>query len=460
MNIVVAVSAIVLLVLAAAFLRWIEVTFTRLSRARAAGLDEHAGNGDRLVLLVADRGRVIGPAALLRLLCQAGVVAIATSLAVDRVDSGGAVIAVVIAAPSLYVLTEAIPHRRAVEDNDRSARLLGGVARRLAGFPLLAWPLRPLLVIADALVPDVEPEHDPDVGEDELLALTEAAAASDVIDDDEAEIIESIIELGDTIAREVMVPRPDMITIDADGLVRDAVRLVLDHGYTRLPVSSGSIDDIVGVILAKDLMRVQLAGRIDATLTDVGVIRDIVFVPESKRASELMREMQSTRMHMVVVVDEYGGVAGLVTLEDVIEELVGEIVDEYDDEAPLIEDLGDQHVRVSGRLPIDELEPIVGEGLPLGDWDTVGGLVLELLGHIPAAGETVEAHGFEFMAERVDQRRVDSIIIRPLDAPVVDQPEPDEMTVTAETDESSPASSTPSGSGAAVPARATHEATP
>lgn len=430
MTVFIAVLAIVVLALTAAFLRLIEVTYTRLSRARAAGLDEHAGTGDRLVLLVADRGRVIGPAALLRLTCQAGVVAIATTLAVDRIDGGGAVLAVLATAPLLYVVTEAVPHRRAVEDNDRSARALGGAARQLATFPLLAWPLRPLLVIADVLGPRGAPERDPDVGEDELLALTEAAAASDVIDVDEAEIIESIIELGDTIAREVMVPRPDMVTVDADGLVRDAVRLVLDRGYTRIPVSQGSIDDIVGVVLAKDLMRVQLAGRIDATLADVGVMRNIVFVPESKRASELMREMQSTRMHMVVVVDEHGGVAGLVTLEDVIEELVGEIVDEYDDEAPLIEDLGDEHLRVSGRLPIDELEEVLDAGLPLGDWDTVGGLVLELMGHIPEAGESVHAHGHEFVAERIDQRRIDTVIVRPLGVQMIGHTEPDEMLVT------------------------------
>ena len=274
--------------------------------------------------------------------------------------------------------------------------------------------MRPLLAIAARLGPTSPPEHDPEVGEDELLALTEAAAASFVIDDGEAEIIESLITLGDTIAREIMVPRRDMVTVPGSGLVRDAVRLVLDHGYTRIPVVGDSIDDVIGVLLAKDLMRVQLAGRIDASLANVGVIRKIDFVPESKRAADLMREMQATRMHMVVVVDEHGGVAGLLTLEDVIEELVGEIVDEYDDERPLIEELGVDGFRVSGRLPIDELIDLLGDDIPEGDWDTVGGLVLQLMGHVPEAGESIEAHGHVFTAEQVEQRRVESIIVCPL----------------------------------------------
>jgi len=412
-SLVVAAVGIGVLVVLASFLRLIEVTYTRLSRARASGLDEATGNGDRLVSLLAHRSKVVGPAALLRVLAQAGVTAIATVIAIDRVDVGGAVLAVGIGAPVLFVLTEAVPHRRAVEDNDRFAKALAPVARMLSTLAIFVWPLKPLLAVAAKLGPNTAPEHDPEVGEDELLALTEAAAASDIIDDDEAEIIESLIELGDTIAREVMVPRLDMVTVGADALVRDAVRLVLDHGYTRIPVSDQSIDDLVGVVLAKDLMRVQLAGRIDASLVDVGVIRPIKFVPESKRAAELMREMQSARMHMVVVVDEYGGVAGLVTLEDVIEELVGEIVDEYDDEAPLVEDLGADGYRLSGRLPIDDLIELIGADLPEGDWDTVGGLVLELMGRVPFVGDSVRSNGHVFIAEHVTQRRVASIIVRP-----------------------------------------------
>ena len=414
MTLFAAVLAMLCLAAVAAALRLIEATYTRLSRARAAGLDEVAGTGDRLVSLVNDRAKVVGPAALMRVLCQAAVMTIATVVAVDRLDSIGAVVALAVVAPILFVLTEAVPHRRAVEDNDRLAKALAVTARRLSTFALFAIPLRPLLAIAARLGPTSPPEHDPEVGADELLALTEAAAASFVIDDGEAEIIESLITLGDTIAREIMVPRRDMVTVPGSGLVRDAVRLVLDHGYTRIPVVGDSIDDVIGVLLAKDLMRVQLAGRIDASLANVGVIRKIDFVPESKRAADLMREMQATRMHMVVVVDEHGGVAGLLTLEDVIEELVGEIVDEYDDERPLIEELGVDGFRVSGRLPIDELIDLLGDDIPEGDWDTVGGLVLQLMGHVPEAGESIEAHGHVFTAEQVEQRRVESIIVCPL----------------------------------------------
>ncbi len=413
MNLLVVSLAALVLTVFAALMRLIEVTFTRLSRARAAGLDEVDGTEDRLVSLIADRSRVVGPAALLRLLAQAGIIVMLTVVFTDRMGALGGLVAIAVFGAVGFVIMESTPHRWAIENNDRMARTLAGTARRLSRFPLLLVLCRPLLSVASLLAPRSMQQGDPEVGEDELLALAEAAAASDVIDDDEAEIIESLIELGDTIAREVMVPRPDMVTIPHGATVRDAVRLVLDHGFTRLPVAGDGVDDIVGVVLAKDLMRVQLSGRIDLPLDSVDVIRTVRFVPESKRAGELMREMQAERMHLCVVVDEYGGIAGLITLEDIIEELVGEIVDEYDEEVPLVEKLGGGVYRVSGKLPIDDLDEIIDGNFPEGEWDTVGGLMLDLLGKVPEEGDSVDSNGHVLIAERVEQRRVDSVIIQP-----------------------------------------------
>lgn len=412
MNLVFVSLAIAALTFLAAALRLIEVTFTRLSRARAAGLDEVDDTEGRLTVLVADRSRVVGPAALLRLLAQAGIVAMLGVVLTDQMGTVGALVAVVVFGGVGFVLIESTPHRWAIDNNDRMARALAKPAAALARFPLLALLCRPLLSVVSLIAPKSVQADDPEVGEDELLALTEAAAASDVIDDDEAEIIESIIELGDTIAREVMVPRPDMVTLPRGSTVRDAVRMVLDHGFTRVPVAGEGVDDIAGVVLAKDLMRVLLSGRIEMPLQDVGVVRDVRFVPESKRAGELMREMQAERMHMCIVVDEYGGIAGLVTLEDIIEELVGEIVDEYDDEVPLIEELGDGAYRVSGRAHMDDLVDFIGGELPDGEWDTVGGLMLELLGRVPEEGDSVESDGRVFTAVKVDQRRIDTVEVR------------------------------------------------
>ena len=399
-----------------AFMRLLEVTFIRLGRARASGLDEVDGAEGRLVPLVFDRERVLGPAVLFRLLSQVGIVAIATVLTTDRLDGVAAGLVIAAVGLLIFAVVETVPQRWALERNDYVARLMAALAFRLARFPLATALARPLVAVSHFMGPKSIDSADPEVGEDELIAMAEAAARADVIEDDEAGLIESIISLGDTIARAVMIPRPDMVTVDRDATARDAIRLVLDHGYTRLPVAGVGIDDIVGVVLAKDLMRIMLAGKDDAQLSSLDIVRSTSFVPESKKASELMREMQGSRMHMAIVVDEYGGTAGLVTLEDIIEELVGEIVDEYDDEVPLVEDLGADRYRVSGRLPIDELSELVGEGLPVGDWDTVGGLLFDLLGHVPEAGEAVRSNGHILTAERVEGRRIDSVLIEPAEA--------------------------------------------
>lgn len=251
---------------------------------------------------------------------------------------------------------------------------------------------------------------------DDLMALTEAAAADDVIDDEERELIESVFALGDTIVREVMVPRTDMVAVASQMSIAAVVDIVIDKGLSRLPVFGEDIDDIVGVCLMKDLTRAERVGHGSAQITTV--MRRAYFVPETKHADDLLREMQMGRYHLAIAVDEYGGTAGLVTLEDVVEELVGEIVDEFDVEEPLVEPLAGGEVLVHGRMPVDQLNTLVRSELGEGDWDTVGGLIFSTLGHVPSVGEAIEVGGVLLKVEHMEGRRITKVRLTPIAASV------------------------------------------
>jgi Mg2+/Co2+ transporter CorC len=224
------------------------------------------------------------------------------------------------------------------------------------------------------------------------------------IDVEERALVASIIDFGDTVVREVMVPRPDMITVEADFRAADVIEVMLLNGYSRLPACGVGIDDVVGLVYAKDLMRAERDGLHERPVAEL--LRPAIFVPETKRVPELLREMQQQQFHMAIVVDEYGGTAGLVTLEDIIEELVGEILDEYDVEDPMIEPLPGGDALVRGRTPLAEVNDLLQAHLPEGDWDTVGGLVYSRLNHVPVEGETVEVAGWRLTAQRIQGRRI------------------------------------------------------
>ena len=250
--------------------------------------------------------------------------------------------------------------------------------------------------------------------------MADVAVEEEVIEKEERALIHSIIEFGDTVVREVMVPRPDMVNVEASAGVSDVMEVAITAGYSRLPVYEQNVDDIVGLVYVKDLIRAgREDGRADRAVREF--MRTAKFVPETKRVAELMREMQKEKLHMAIVVDEYGGTAGLVTLEDLIEELVGEIVDEYDVEDPAFEPLPDGDVRVNGRMPIDEVNELLHAELPEGDWDTIAGFVFNLLGHVPTEGETVDYNGHRLRAEKVQGRRIGRVRITRL--PGDDRPE-------------------------------------
>ncbi|MDQ4095285.1 MAG: hemolysin family protein [Actinomycetota bacterium] len=241
-------------------------------------------------------------------------------------------------------------------------------------------------------------------------ATDDSSDDEDEIEEEERELIHSVFEFGDTLVREVMVPRTDMVVVKSDATLVDALDTITNAGYSRIPIYEGDTDNIVGVLYAKDLLK-RSVSRDDKTKVSV-LGRAPLFVPEQKKVSDLLREMQHARIHMAIVVDEYGGTAGLVTIEDLIEEIVGEIVDEYDQEEPLVEPLEGDSIRVSARLPIDEVNELLGVELPHEEWDTVGGLVFGLTGRVPSPGERISYDSLEFQTERVTGRRIQKVVIR------------------------------------------------
>ncbi len=427
MNWVLFAVAAVILLATAMLLRLVEITFVRLGRARASGLDDangagerryrgrdngHAGAGPRASLerLVQDREVVLGPVSLLRVLAQVTLVGAVTWIAASRTGAAGVVAAIAVTAVVLFGVTEAMPRRWGVEANDRMALALAPIARVLSRAVPLAWVARLLALPVRAVGPAGAQGDNDEVTEDELVALASAAAQASLIEDSEAELIGQIMGLGDTIVREVMVPRPDMVTVGGGDSVADALERVIESGFTRLPVTADSVDDIQGIVLAKDLIAAHLhGGAADGPATCAQTMRPATFVPETKRVHDLMREMQVTKSHLAVAVDEYGGVAGLVTLEDIIEELVGEIADEYDADEALIQVVGEGAFVFSGRLPASRLAEVLELRLPEGDWDTVGGLVLDRMGHVPEPDETTELDGWRLSALEVEGRRISRV---------------------------------------------------
>ena len=243
--------------------------------------------------------------------------------------------------------------------------------------------------------------------EEQLLSMVDEATELAVLEEDDRELIHSIIEFNDTVVREVMIPRTDMVTVGRVETVGHALGLFLSRGVSRMPVVEGDdADAVVGVLYLRDAARLsyERPGSVDTAQVDE-LMRPAVFVPESKKVDDTLRQMQAQSNHLAMVVDEYGGIAGLVTLEDLIEELVGEISDEYDRDTEEVAELADGGFRVSARLPVNELGELFGLELDDDDVDTVGGLVAKLLGRLPVAGSTVEVAGLTLTADRVEGRR-------------------------------------------------------
>jgi len=422
----------VVLIAISAFLVMAETAIGRVSRSHIEELARDGARGaDQLLVVLSDRPRYVN--VLLFLSTTATVTAtvlIAYVGVVDLADDVGwavwaAVLAVVVVMVIVsYVLLGVAPRTLGRQHADRIALRTAGLARLLAG---VLSPLATLLiVIGNALTPGKGYREGPFATQAELRELVDMAEAEDLIEDDERQMIHSVFELGDTFTREVMVPRTEMVFIERHKTLRQALSLGLRSGFSRIPVIGENADDVIGIVYLKDVVRRVFDNR-DAEQSETveSLMRPAYMVPDSKQVDELLKDMQAARTHMAIVVDEYGGTAGLVTIEDILEEIVGEIDDEYDTAAPEVTALDDGSFRVSARMHVDDFADLIGVDIESEEEgvDTVLGLMAKRLGRVPIPSAEVEIEGWRMRAEQASGRRnrIGSVLaVRVVDLPMED----------------------------------------
>jgi len=420
---VVLIVVIAVLLAGSGVLAMAETSLVRMSKIKAKALvDEKRRGARQLARLVENPANFLNPILLLVLICQLVSATLVGIVAEHLFGPWGVLLGIVFEVVVIFVFFEAVPKNWAVLHADRAALLAAPIVSALTRFPPIRWLSTLLIGLANRIIGVTDDEEDRPhsfITDSELKAMADVAHEEHVIEKDERTFIHSIIDFGDTVAREVMTPRPDMVTVEADATVRNALETALAAGYSRIPVEADGIDDIIGIAYAKDMVRDERAGKSGQDVR--ASMRPAKFVPESKDVSDLLREMQEEKFHMAIVVDEYGGTAGLITLEDLLEELVGDIVDEFDTEEPTIERLGDGSVTVPAGYSVDDAGALLGADLPHGPWDTVGGLMLDIVGRVPAAGDSVEADGFRLTALDVRGRRIGRVRIEPTGRPDEDE---------------------------------------
>jgi CBS domain containing-hemolysin-like protein len=415
------------LVLVAGLLSASEAALGGFSRARAEELDDERRPGARRVLrILDDPPRYLNTALFLRLFSETSAVVLATLMIQHALGTGRWAVVLVSVAVMLVVSFVVIGVGPRTLGRQHSERIALGSAGLVIALTRVLGPIPQLLIlVGNAITPGKGFSEGPFASEAELREMVDLAEASQLIESDERAMIHSVFELGDTIVREVMVPRTDLVYIERQKTLRQAMSLFLRSGFSRVPVIGEDLDDIVGFAYLKDVAR-RVFDRKDAETTEhvESVMRPVLYVPDSKPADDLLREMQQSRKHVAVVVDEYGGTAGLVTIEDILEEIVGEITDEFDREEAVLERLPDGSTRVSSRFPVDDLEELVGVEIDDDEIDSVGGLMAKHLGRVPIPGSTVEVGGLLFRAEEAKGRRnrIGTVLISPV---AVTEPEPD-----------------------------------
>jgi CBS domain containing-hemolysin-like protein len=416
----------VLLVAIAGLLAGAEAALSRVSRTAAEELLKEGRRGARrLQQVLEDPARYLNLLTLLRVTAELVATVLVTVAALDYFDNQWqAVLAasasmVLVSYIAIGVSPRTLGRQHPAPIALAGARFVHPLARVLGPLPQV------LIVVGNALTPGKGFSEGPFASEAELRELVDLAEENQLIEDRERVMIHSVFELGDTIVREVMVPRTDVVFIERTKTLRQALSLALRSGFSRIPVIGEGTDDVVGVAYLKDLVRRTYVHREGESIERVdSVMRPAIFVPESKPVDELLREMQAQQTHVAIVVDEYGGTAGLVTIEDVLEEIVGEITDEYDVEAPLVDELPDGSLRVSARLHLDELSERLHVELEDDDVDTVGGLLAKHLGRVPIPGAQVWLHGIELTAESAQGRRnrIGTVLVRRAAAEPADEP--------------------------------------
>ncbi|MBF6172287.1 hemolysin family protein [Nocardia blacklockiae] len=414
MNSLVLLLLAILLVPVGGVFAAIDAALATISPARVEDLVRaDRGGARRLARIVVDRPRYVNLMVLLRLICEITATVLLAAALSDWLSTGWALLLTAVVMVVVDYVVIGVGPRTLGRQHAYSISL--GAALPLQAIGSLLGPVsRLLILIGNAITPGRGFRNGPFASEVELREVVDMAQQSGVVDSDERRMIQSVFELGDTAARAVMVPRTEMVWIEADKTAAQAMSLAVRSGHSRIPVIGENVDDIVGVVYLKDLVPYADRGR---KVRVREVMRPPVFVPDSKPLDALLDEMQRRRIHMALLVDEYGGIAGLVTIEDVLEEIVGEIADEYDtDEIAPIEDLGNGKYRVSARLSVDDLGELFEMDIEEEDVDTVGGLLAHALGRVPLPGSKVVVHGLQLRGEGgADARgrvRVHTVVVK------------------------------------------------
>lgn len=388
MNAAQLITGAVLLVVVAWFAACAESGIARISAFRAEQAVREGRRGSAKLLQVsADPTRYLNVALLVRVTCEMAAGVLVTYVCLDEFGDTWTALLVAIGVMVLVsfvavgVSPRTIGRQHPLNTATAAAYVLVPLARVMGPIPQL------LILIGNALTPGKGFRKGPFASEAELRAMVDLAEKESLIEDDERRMVHQVFELGDTLVREVMVPRTDLVCIERYKTIRQATTLALRSGFSRIPVTGENEDDIVGIVYLKDLVRKTHISRESESDLVSTAMRPAVFVPDTKNAGDLLREMQSVRNHVAVVIDEYGGTAGIVTIEDILEEIVGEITDEYDRELPPVEDLGEDRYRVTARLDITDLGELFGvEAFDDEDVETVGGLLAKALGRVPITG--------------------------------------------------------------------------
>jgi len=403
--------------LLSAFFSGSETALFSLSEPERRRLQEKGTRGTRRVLRLLEQPRQLLTTILIgNTLVNVSAATIAALLTADVAEAyqfspTWAMLAeVVVVTLVILIFSEVTPKIIAVRHNERYAVLAAGV---LGPLIVLFSPLvRPISALSQWLERLLGVREGAFVlTEPELRALIDVGEEKGELEEDEREMIHSIFEFGKTHVREIMVPRIDMVCVERSASLRELVDLIKSKGHTRIPVYENTVDNVIGVIHAKDLL--PYLGKENANIDLGELARPALFVPESKLIDELLREFQKERTHMAIVVDEYGGTAGLVTLEDVIEEIVGEIQDEYDREVPLYQKIDENTYLMAAKMDLDEVNELLGADLPTDkEYESLGGFIFHLTGHVPREGDRIEFGGFEFTIEKVQGNRILSVRVR------------------------------------------------
>ncbi|GBE29681.1 magnesium and cobalt efflux protein CorC [bacterium BMS3Bbin04] len=409
---------IALLVLSA-FFSGSETAFFSLSKAQIRDMRERTDLGARRVTRLLDRPRdllvaiLIGNTVVNTSAASIAALVVTKAAMAAGMDPRWALLAqILIVTFLLIVLVEISPKVFALKNNERWAMTLSGPVQ-LAG--LIMWPVTKLFVaLVDLLARLFGVEATRILfNEEELRTLAEVSEEHGVLEEDEREMIHSIFEFGETEAGEIMVPRIDMVAVQKDEKVEQLIRTIREKGHSRIPVYDKDVDHIVGILYAKDLIGTDRNGHAGKAVSEV--MRDAYFVPESKRIATLLREFQKNKIHMAIVVDEYGGTEGLVTMEDVMEEIVGEIQDEFDTEEELLHRLDDGDILVLAKMEVSDFNHEINEDVvPKGeDFDTLGGFIFQLAGDVPTPGQEFHHSGWSFKVNAVDGNRILSLRVHP-----------------------------------------------